>query len=151
MIIDHLHIFIELDHFELIPKTPHSARKRTPAKPLLYADENMSIVPLPASPTTNLQPQTDFTISQVIPPLLSPKENKKPNVFERLFHVKGDPAASKRSKSAATPRPSAALPPARSKKPLTVPEEFHFRTDQRIAMKRHDQVFCTLYMILYIV
>ena len=144
----------EPDHFELVPKTPHSARKRTPAKPLLYADEPISAaIPLPASPTiaattaTNAT-MTDFKVSEYAAPTASsPKEPKKPTVFERLFHIKGDPTATaKRSKTAVPPRPSTALPPARSKKPLTVPEEFHFRTDQRIAMKRHDNVptFCML-------
>ena len=136
---------IEPDHFELVPKTPHSARKRTPAKPLLYADEPAV---LPASPSPLVADTTsaitDFNVTAIPsepqqPNTTDSPKPRKPTVFERLFHIKGDPAATpKRQKTA--PRPSAKMPPARSKKPLTVPEEFHFRTDQRIAMKRHDFV-----------
>jgi hypothetical protein len=69
---------------------------------------------------------------------------KKESVFERLYRMRkpfDTVSREDRPKDAATMSRAMVKGtlPARSTKPLTVPQEFHFRTEQRIAMKQQGK------------
>ena len=134
-----------VDHFDMIPKTPHSARKCS--KPVVYFDDS---VKLPSSDVVECPElnQAAPHVEQQEPGQAKLQEEqqlkKKESVFDRLYHLKGEPAPRRHvpvtTRSPAV-NPAVHPPVCHSKRPLTVPQGPHFRTDDRIAMKHSVMVF----------